>query len=148
MTLRTAQITASGIIEGETLLDPRVCDCCPTATVLCPDGSVLVAYRDRSEEEVRDIAVTRYKGGAWSTPRVVHRDEWKIAGCPVNGPALAVSDSLVALAWFTMAGGVDPRYMWCSPTMAAKASARRCAWTRSTPKGEWTWPSLPTGEPW
>jgi hypothetical protein len=68
----------------------------------------LAAYRDRSPEDVRDISVVRFAEGVWSAPRLVHRDEWKIAGCPVNGPALAVSDSLVALAWFTMSGGVDP----------------------------------------
>jgi hypothetical protein len=105
--LRTARITDSGVVE-ETVLDERVCDCCPTAAVRCPDGSLLVAYRDRSPEEVRDIAVTRFVDGAWSAPKAVNRDEWKIAGCPVNGPALAASDSLVALAWFTMSGGVDP----------------------------------------
>lgn len=108
MTLRTAQITEQGAVEDETLLDERVCDCCPTAAVRCPDGSLLVAYRDRSPDEVRDIAVTRLDGGIWSAPRPVHRDEWKIAGCPVNGPSLSASDSLVALAWFAMSGGVDP----------------------------------------
>jgi hypothetical protein len=69
---------------------------------------VLVAYRDRSPEEVRDIAVTRLEGDRWSEPRSVYRDEWRLAGCPVNGPALAANDSLVAVAWFTMSGGVDP----------------------------------------
>ena len=54
------------------------------------------------------MAVTRFEDGHWSPPRTVYRDEWKIDGCPVNGPALAVSDSLLALAWFTMSGGVDP----------------------------------------
>jgi hypothetical protein len=33
----------------------------------------------------------------------VHRDNWKIAACPVNGPAVAASGRRVALAWFTAA---------------------------------------------
>lgn len=107
-TLRTATLTHDGQVEDETVLDPRVCDCCPTSVAECADGALLVAYRDRSDDEVRDIAVMRLAGGYRSNPHIVYRDEWKIAGCPVNGPALAVSDSLVALAWFGMSGGVDP----------------------------------------
>lgn len=106
--LRAARIVADGPPSHEVVLDSQVCDCCPTAAVRCPDGALLVAYRDRSDDEVRDIAVTRLDLDGWSRPRVVHRDEWKLAGCPVNGPALAVSDSVVALAWFAMLGGVDP----------------------------------------
>lgn len=106
--LCTAHLAPGGTPQHEALLDPRVCDCCPTSAVTCADGDLLVAYRDRSAEEVRDIAVTRLSGTTWSEPRIVNRDEWKIDGCPVNGPVLAASDSLVALAWFTMSGGVDP----------------------------------------
>ena len=56
--------------------------------------------RDRSAGEVRDIAVARYENGRWTPGKVVHADNWKIPGCPVNGPALAASESRVALAWF------------------------------------------------
>ncbi len=107
-TLRTAHLSPDGQIQDETVLDPRVCDCCPTASVRCTDGSLVVAYRDRSPEDVRDISIVRLADGEWSAPRTVNRDEWKIAGCPVNGPALAASDSLLALAWFALSGGVDP----------------------------------------
>ena len=82
----------------EAVVDSRVCECCPTAAVRTKRG-VVVAYRDRSAGEVRDIAVARYENGRW-TPKVVHADNWKIPGCPVNGPALAASESRVALAWF------------------------------------------------
>ena len=33
---------------------------------------------------------------------MVAPDRWKIDGCPVNGPALAVDGERVALAWFTL----------------------------------------------
>jgi len=98
MTLRAAAAGARGT-SNETLVDGRVCDCCPTAAITTPQAAI-VAYRDRSPEEVRDISVVRFAGGAWSKP-VTMNDGWQIGGCPVNGPALAADGSRVALAWFT-----------------------------------------------
>ena len=62
-----------------------------------------MVYRDRTDQEVRDIAVVRYEKGAWTQPRLVHRDNWKIAACPVNGPAVSAQGNRVAVAWFTAA---------------------------------------------
>jgi len=64
-----------------------------------------VAYRDRSEQEVRDISVVRQVNGEWTQPVTIGNDHWKISACPVNGPALAADGDRVALAWFTAAGG-------------------------------------------
>ena len=106
MTLRTALVGER--VEAGELLDARVCDCCSTAAVRTERGPLL-AYRDRSDEEVRDIAVLtrdeRAPGSAWSTPRPVYRDGWRIAGCPVNGPAVAARGRAAAVAWYTSAGG-------------------------------------------
>lgn len=102
MTLRTASIAVDGSLRGEAELDSRTCDCCPTAAVLT-DRGVLVAYRDRSPDEVRDIYVTRREKSGWSAPQPVHADNWHIAGCPVSGPALAARDSHVVIAWYTAA---------------------------------------------
>jgi hypothetical protein len=102
MTLRAASVASDGSLHDEAELDARVCDCCPTAAVETDHG-VLVAYRDRSAEEVRDIYVTRLEAGRWSKPHAVHADGWHIEGCPVNGPALAARGSHVAIAWYTAA---------------------------------------------
>jgi hypothetical protein len=102
MTLRYASLGVRGGVADEAVLDPRVCDCCQTAAAATARGLV-VAYRDRSEKEVRDIAVVRRADGAWSAPQVVGSDGWEISGCPVNGPALAAEGDRVALAWFTAA---------------------------------------------
>ena len=110
MTLRAASITSDGQLRGETELDGRTCDCCQTAAVTT-DRGVLVAYRDRSAEEVRDIFVTRREGGRWSPPRAVHADHWRIAGCPVNGPALDARGSHVAIAWYTAAADTPRVYV-------------------------------------
>lgn len=102
MTLRYATINPDGSLTEEAILDDRVCDCCQTSATLTEDG-LLVAYRDRSAEEVRDIAVVRLREGIWSKPEIAHADNWLIAGCPVNGPALASRGPLTAICWFTQA---------------------------------------------
>jgi hypothetical protein len=85
-------------VEGP--LDVRVCECCPTSAAVTADGPI-AAFRNRSEEEVRDIYVTRFENGTWTEPVAVHDDGWKIAGCPVNGPMLSARGRDVALAWFS-----------------------------------------------
>jgi len=101
MTLRFARVRSDGTFTPETVIDERVCDCCPTDLRDMDDGSLLALYRDRSEGEIRDIALAQYDGTRWEAGRVIHADGWKIAGCPVNGPRLDVQGERVALAWFT-----------------------------------------------
>lgn len=102
MTLRTGFVHRNGSLSGEAVLDGRACECCQTAAVRTPEGA-LMAYRDRSEQEVRDIAVVRLGKDGWSRPRIVHTDNWLMPGCPVNGPALASDGARVVLTWFTAA---------------------------------------------
>ncbi len=101
MTLRTARVGPSGQLSGEELLDDRVCDCCGTASAVTDDGAVVV-YRNRSEDEIRDIYIVRQTPEGWSKPSVVHADDWHITGCPVNGPAVIARGRTVVVAWFTM----------------------------------------------
>jgi len=107
MTLRTALVGQSP--ERAEVLDDRVCECCPTAGVKTPAGP-LVAYRNRSPEEVRDIHLRRRRDGAWSQASPLHRDGWVFPACPVNGPALTAEGDRVAAAWFTAEGG-EPRVL-------------------------------------
>lgn len=104
MTLRAAFITSDGTLSGEIILDPRVCDCCQTAAAQTENG-LIILYRDRSAEEIRDIYAVRYQNGEWHSPQRVYADNWEIAGCPVNGPAVAAKGKTVAAAWFTNANG-------------------------------------------
>ncbi len=101
MTLRTASLI-EGRRSGELLLDERVCDCCQTAGAVTDRGPVVV-YRDRTEGEIRDIAIVRRTERGWSRPEPVHADGWKIGGCPVNGPDVAADGDTVVVVWFTMA---------------------------------------------
>lgn len=101
MTLRGASIDAGGQRAGEDReIDERVCDCCQTDVALTSEGPVVV-YRDRSEREVRDIALVRRTGDGWSAPVHVHDDGWVIDACPVNGPAVDARGATVVVAWFT-----------------------------------------------
>jgi hypothetical protein len=101
MTLRSAVLGPDGL-SREFELDPSVCECCQTTAVLLPDGA-LAAYRNRTEKEIRDISVVRFRNGTWEEPRVLYQDGWEIFGCPVNGPAMSAIDETVAAAWFTAA---------------------------------------------
>ncbi len=103
MGLRAAVFDRNGAQTSETLIDNRVCECCPTAAALTSDGPI-VAFRDRSNGEIRDIYVSRLAGGTWTQPAAVHDDKWQITACPVNGPALSASGRTVAIAWFTAPG--------------------------------------------
>jgi hypothetical protein len=103
MSVRSATFDQSGKQLAESAVDPRVCECCPTAAAVTSDGPI-VAYRDRSATEIRDISISRYVNGQWSEPAVMHRDNWQINACPVNGPALSASGRRVAIAWFSAKG--------------------------------------------
>ena len=116
MTLRTARFDAAFARHEETRLDASACDCCQSAAAATRAGHV-VAYRDRTRDEIRDIAVVRHDGVDWQPPRIVHADGWRMPACPVNGPALAARDDTVVVAWYTAAGGV-PRVRVAASTDA------------------------------
>ncbi|MBT3300219.1 MAG: hypothetical protein HN462_06410 [Candidatus Marinimicrobia bacterium] len=95
---------SQGILTAEKVLDQRVCECCPTDAVAIPGGT-LIAYRDRSEKEIRNINVIRIIDGIAQNPITVHEDNWFIPGCPVNGPKIAEKNGKLAIAWFTAPNG-------------------------------------------
>lgn len=105
MTLRSAVFDGDLRAGAESMIDARTCDCCQTDAAKTTDGAVVV-YRDRSEDEIRDIRVTRFDGKTWSTPQPVHADGWKMPGCPVNGPSVAAIGKDVVVGWYT---GADDR---------------------------------------
>ena len=102
MTLRSALINLNGTLSMPTELDPRVCDCCQTTATMTPDGPI-VAYRDRSVDEMRDMAYVSFQNNGWTKPALVASDSWKIDGCPVNGPRMGSYEGTTAIAWFSAA---------------------------------------------
>lgn len=101
MTVRYARFDKAFKQIEETEVDAKVCECCPTAAAVTAQG-IITAYRNRSDDEIRDNYVARFVNGKWTTPRAVFNDNWKIAACPVNGPALTASGNAVAMSWFTV----------------------------------------------
>ncbi len=102
MTLRSAVFDKNGKLYDEAELDGQVCDCCQTSAALSDKG-LIVAYRDRSEDEIRDISIVRQVSGRWTKPLSIYNDNWRILGCPVNGPSIVADGNVVAIAWFSMA---------------------------------------------
>ena len=109
MSVRGAIFDHSGQQTADLPIDLRVCECCPTAVAVTAEGPI-VAYRDRSADEIRDISLSRLVGGKWTTPVTVHHDGWRIAACPVNGPALSAEGRHVAIAWFSATGDEGHAY--------------------------------------
>lgn len=100
--LRAATMSMSGTLSAETVVDSRVCDCCQTAMAMTPRGPMVV-YRDRSADEIRDIAIAAPVANAHNA--LVHNDQWHLSGCPVNGPRIVANGARAAVAWFTAANG-------------------------------------------
>ncbi len=104
MSLRAAIVDKEGKKINEWELDNRTCDCCQTSAAITDDGP-LVVYRDRSEDEIRDMSIVRWVNNEWTKPEAIYHDNWKIAGCPVNGPRVVANGNFVAIAWYTVPDG-------------------------------------------
>ncbi len=105
--LMRSVISADGTALKEESLDSDVCDCCPTSVVKTGRG-LLVAYRGHTKDNIRDIAVTRFESGRWTSPKIVYPDKWKLDACPINAASASAKGDKVALAWYT-ASGDKPR---------------------------------------
>jgi hypothetical protein len=138
-TLRTRRTEQAG---NEEVLDDRVCECCSLDTAFPHRGPVVI-YRDRSDEEVRDISIVRETGQGWVGPSRVAEDGWRITGCPVQGPAVAslaerggpyaLSDLLLA-GWFSAADD-KPTVKVAFSTDAGASFARPLTVDGSSPIG-------------
>ena len=102
MSLRAAVIDPKGNKINEWELDNKTCDCCQTSAAITSNGPIVI-YRDRSDGEIRDMSIVRLLDGQWTEPKSIHDDNWKIAGCPVNGPRVVAQGNNLAAAWFSAA---------------------------------------------
>jgi hypothetical protein len=110
MSVRFAAYDGHWKQTAEVPVDLRACECCPTAAAVTSEGPI-VAYRDRSAQDVRDIYVSRLEKGGWTEPKAVSEDNWTIAACPVNGPMLSARGRDVAIAWFTARDNQNRAFM-------------------------------------
>ena len=100
--LRFAKLTLGGEVLETGVIDALVCDCCQTDVATSSVGP-LVIYRDRTEQEIRDVFVRAHDGEGWQAAIALGAEGWHIEGCPVNGPAIAAREDAVATTWFTAA---------------------------------------------
>lgn len=101
--LRFTRVHRDGRVEPDRVIDGDVCTCCQTAAAVTADGPV-VAYRGRTQAEVRDNFIVKRTALGWSERQPLGAEGWTIAGCPTNGPALASNGRRLIAAWFTAAG--------------------------------------------
>jgi hypothetical protein len=80
------------VAPSERLVAENVCFCCKTAIATSGDR-VYAAWRHIYPGNIRDIAVARSvdNGATFGEPVRLSVDDWKIAGCPDDGPSM-VSD--------------------------------------------------------
>jgi hypothetical protein len=144
MSLRYARLDRTGrvLMRGE--VDDLVCDCCQTDAAVSSKGPVVI-YRDRSDEERRDVVVRRIRDSVFSEPLELGAEGWTIDGCPVNGPAIDALGDEIAAAWFTAAEG-HPRVRFARSTNGGDTFASAVDVATSGAFGQVDVVLLPDGE--
>ena len=99
MTLRYATLLPDGELKDEAQIDESICDCCSTDALRLDDGATLVAYRDRTASEIRDISVARLEQSTWSAPRTVHADHFSQVGAAAVDFLLYSGYVVLAFCW-------------------------------------------------
>ena len=130
-TLRYARLGPDAGILEQGVIDELVCDCCTTGIARGAGGELLV-YRDRTPEEIRDIAVRRRTAAGWSEPVMLGPDGWEIEGCPVNGPAIDADGTCRGRGLVHRAGRSAARAARVLGRCGRRPSSRR---STSTPTG-------------
>lgn len=106
-----ASAGAGAAAPAEREVTKGVCYCCKTALATAPGGRIFAAWRQVYPGNIRDIAFTMStdRGRTFLAPERVSHDDWALAGCPDDGPAMAVgADGLVHIVWPTVIGGDEP----------------------------------------
>lgn len=102
-------IDGGASFEPAVLVAENTCECCRTALAVGNDGTVYVAWRHLFDKNTRDMAIARSEDGgrSFSVPARVHRDDWRIDGCPHSGPSMGIdSEDRLQIVWYT---GVEDR---------------------------------------
>lgn len=88
------------------LLD-HSCECCHIALARSPEGHVSVFFRAIYGDNIRDHAYATLTAGREPAPaRRATFSEWQIAGCPHQGPGLAIgSNGTVHATWYEASHG-------------------------------------------
>lgn len=104
--------------------DKGVCPCCPTASLIGPDGTAFTAFRNVANG-YRDIAigVKRPSAAAFELVPVVP-PAWVFNGCPHDGPSLALAGDTLHVAWMDARTGTQRCYHASAKLADLKFTAR------------------------
>jgi hypothetical protein len=108
----------------------EACPCCKSALTVGADGRVYVGWRQVLPGNYRHIAVAASADGGqtFSQPVIASDDKWMIAGCPVSGPALAVtSDNALRVLWYSAGEAGSPGLYWSESRDGGKSFSSRQA---------------------
>lgn len=116
-----------------------VCYCCKLAMATGRGNELFVAWRHVYPGNIRDIAfaMSSDDGRTFSAPLRVSEDNWQLAGCPDDGPAMAVgTDGTIHIVWPTVIGGESPRgsLFYASSRDGRSFTARRQIPTQGGPR--------------
>jgi len=103
-------------------IDDSACTCCRPDAAAGPDGALVLAWRDASND-LRDpvLAVSRDGGRTFGPDTVVSRDRWQVRACPIEGPRLTFDR--VGGGQFVWLTGADPRGGYVAPWRADGGAA-------------------------
>ncbi|MDH4064747.1 MAG: glycoside hydrolase, partial [Acidobacteriota bacterium] len=129
---RTVASTERELLKG-------VCYCCKVAMATGTHGEIFAAWRHVYPGNIRDIAflASRDGGHTFEAPGRVSIDDWQLAGCPDDGPAMAVDgEGTVHVVWPTVIGGQTPEgaIFYASSRDGRTFSPRRRLPTLGSPK--------------
>jgi hypothetical protein len=100
-----ADFSADGAKWGEDVLayaspDGSICECCHPAITAAEGGGAALAFRNSLKGD-RDIWTMRLARGAekFDAAKRSGKDSWRIAGCPMAGPAVLVHGDDVVSVW-------------------------------------------------
>jgi hypothetical protein len=129
----------SGGESAEREITKGVCYCCKTALAVSSNGALYSAWRHVYPGNIRDIAFTMSRDGGrtFTSPARVSADNWQLAGCPDDGPAMTVeANGTIHLVWPTVIGGASPEgaLFYASSKDGRTFSARQRVPTLGSPK--------------
>lgn len=105
--------------QGQTIgknhtVDGMACPCCRPMMAVAPNGHLWVAWRKTFAGNVRDIVLAKSedRGQTFSSPLLVHKDNWVFSACPHRGPSIGFDRfGRIYVGWYTEGTDEQPRLL-------------------------------------
>lgn len=105
--------------QGQTMgknltVDGMACPCCRPMVAVAPNGHLWVVWRKTFTGNVRDIVLAKSedRGQTFSSPLLVHKDNWVFSACPHRGPSIGFDRfGRIYVGWYTEGTDEKPRLL-------------------------------------